>query len=113
MSTLHTDSAHWYSMAPALAAKHETVNHEKEYVRVGEDGGKVYTNSAEGYFSIFKRGLVGTYQIMSEQHLQRYLNEFDFRMSNRAKLGVNDELRAARAIKGAKGKRLTYYTVSG
>jgi transposase-like protein len=107
-STLHTDSASWYK-GPVPAAKHEMVNHNVEYARTAEDGSRVYTNSAEGYFSIFKRGLVGTYQIMSEQHLQRYLNEFDFRMSNRAKLGVNDDVRTERAIKGAEGKRLTYH----
>lgn len=104
-SNLHTDSAAWYGMAPALASSHETVNHEKEFVRETDKGEKVYTNTAEGYFSIFKRGLVGTYQHMSEQHLQRYLNEFDF---NRAKLGVTDDMRAHRILKGAEGKRLTY-----
>lgn len=103
-SELYTDSAAWYSMKPALAATHETINHEKnEYAR-----GDITTNTAEGYFSIFKRGLVGTYQHMSKQHLQRYLNEFDFRMSNREKLGVGDAARAARILKGAEGKRLTY-----
>jgi transposase-like protein len=107
-SDLHTDSANWYSMNPPLAASHKAVNHEKEFVRTTDKGEKVYTNSAEGYFSIFKRGLVGTYQIMSEQHLQRYLNEFDFRMNNRAKLGVTDDMRANRILKGAEGKRLTY-----
>jgi hypothetical protein len=95
-------------MKPALAATHEIVNHaEDEYAR-----GHVTTNSAEGYFSIFKRGLVGTYQHMSKQHLQRYLNEFDFRMSNREKLGVGDAERAARILKGAEGKRLTYRPVN-
>jgi hypothetical protein len=59
-------------------------------------------------FSIFKRGMVGTYQHCGEQHLQRYLNEFDFRYSNRAKLGINDTMRAELAIKGIEGKRLTY-----
>lgn len=107
-SNLHTDSANWYSMKPALAISHEAVNHEKEFVREGKRGGKVHTNSAEGYFSIFKRGLVGTYQIMSEQHLQRYLNEFDFRMSNRARLGITDDARTELAIRGAEGKRLRY-----
>ena len=67
------------------------------------------TRRAEGHFSVFKRGLVGTYHIMSEHHLQRYLNEFNFRMSNRAKLGVNDDIRTERAIKGVEGKRLTYH----
>jgi hypothetical protein len=87
-------------------AKHEKVNHSRrEYAR-----GDVTTNSVEGYFSVFERGLVGTYQHISEQHLQRYLAEFDFRQSNRAKLGVDDAMRADRALKGAVGKRLTYRT---
>ncbi|SRR5665213_257318 len=103
-SELHTDGARWYRMAPLLAAKHETINHrENEYAR-----GDVTTNTVEGFFSIFKRGLVGTYQHMSKQHLQKYLNEFDFRASNRAALGVNDDVRTERAIRGAEGKRLMY-----
>ena len=67
-----------------------------------------YTNTAENFFSILKRGIIGVYHHVSEAHLNRYLAEFDFRYSNRAKLGVNDGERAARAIKGAEGKRLTY-----
>lgn len=66
------------------------------------------TNSVEGFFGIFKRGMVGVYQHCGEQHLQRYLDDFSFRYSNRSKLGVEDKERAARAIKGAEGKRLTY-----
>jgi hypothetical protein len=90
-------------------ASHETVNHAKgEYAR-----GDVTTNTVEGYFSLFKRGLVGTYHHMSQQHIQRYLNEFDFRQGNRAALGVNDTMRAERIIKGVEGKRLTYHAVSG
>jgi hypothetical protein len=107
-STLHTDGAAWYAMLPALAAKHEAVDHGKEYVRYPLDSEPVHTNSAEGYFSIFKRGLVGTYQHMSEEHLHRYLAEFDFRMSNRVRLGVDDEARTTRAVRGVSGKRLTY-----
>ena len=85
------------------------MNHSaREYVR-----GDIHTNTIEGVFSIFKRGMVGTYQHCGEQHLQRYLNEFDFRYSNRKALGVNDTMRAERAIKGATGKRLTYHAVSG
>jgi hypothetical protein len=63
---------------------------------------------SEGFFSIFKRGMVGVYQHCGEQHLHRYLAEFDFRYSNRIKLGVDDTERTRRAIKGAGGKRLTY-----
>ena len=101
---------HWVSKKIDFP-HHEMVDHSKEeYVRKTPSGDKVHTNSAEGYFSIFKRGLVGTYQQMSEQHLHRYLAEFDFRMSNRARLGVDDEGRSVKALKGAVGKRLTYRT---
>jgi ISXO2-like transposase domain len=69
---------------------------------------KIITNTVEGYFSIFKRGMKGVYQHCSEKHLHRYLAEFDFRYSNRAALGVNDLMRAELAAAGIKGKRLTY-----
>ena len=75
----------------------------EEYVR-----GNVHTNTIEGFFSIFKRGMKGVYQHCSEKHLQRYLAEFDFRYSNRAGLGVDDAKRAQKALKGIVGKRLTY-----
>jgi transposase-like protein len=89
-----------------LFAKHETVKHGAgEYVR-----GEVTTNTVEGYFSVFKRGMRGTYQHCKEKHLQRYLCEFDFRYSNRVALGVDDVARTERAIKGIVGKRLTYTT---
>ena len=68
----------------------------------------VTTNTVEGFFSILKRGIYGVYQHVSEAHLQRYLTEFDFRYSNREKLGVDDVARADRALKGIVGKRLTY-----
>jgi transposase-like protein len=85
---------------------YETVNHSaKEYVR--DDA---YTNTAEGYFSILKRGIYGVYQHVSEAHLHRYLSEFDFRYSNRIKLGINDVDRTTLAVKGIGGKRLTYRT---
>jgi transposase-like protein len=87
-------------------ASHETVVHSaKEYVH-----GDVYTNTVEGYFSILKRGIYGVYQHVSEAHLHRYLSEFDFRYSNRIKLGVDDTARADLALLGVKGKRLTYQT---
>lgn len=83
---------------------HGTVMHSAgEYVR-----GTAHTNTIEGFFSIFKRGMTGVYQHCSEHHLQRYLNEFDFRYSNRAALGVTDAMRAEKALKGIEGKRLTY-----
>lgn len=106
-SHLHTDESRLYLGADALFASHETVNHSrKEYAR-----GDVTTNSAEGFFSIFKRGMKGVYQHCGEKHLHRYLSEYDFRYNNRVALGVNDETRAVEALKGAVGKRLTYRTV--
>ena len=66
------------------------------------------TNNVENFFGIFKKGMVGVYHFCGEQHLQRYLDEFSFRYSNRAGLGVSDAMRAERALKGIAGKRLTY-----
>ncbi len=103
-SRLHTDESNLYPKTGAEFAMHETVNHgAKEYAR-----GDVTTNSIEGFFGIFKRGLNGNYQHCSEQHFQRYLNEFAFRYNNWIKLGVDDTQRAAIAVRGAEGKRLTY-----
>jgi transposase-like protein len=91
-----------------LFASHETVKHgAREYAR-----GDVTTNTVEGYFSVFKRGMRGTYQHCAEKHLQRYLSEFDFRYNNRTALGVNDVTRADKALKGIVGKRLTYRTAN-
>jgi ISXO2-like transposase domain len=70
------------------------------------------TNTVEGFYSIFKRGMRGVYQHCQEKHLHRYLAEFDFRYSNRIRLGVNDVQRADRALKGVVGKRLTYQTIN-
>ena len=103
-SRLHTDESRLYFDADEYFASHETVTHSaKEYVR--DD---VHTNSAEGYFSIFKRGMKGVYQHCKEKHLHRYLSEFDFRYNRRSALGIEDGERAALAVKGAAGKRLTY-----
>jgi transposase-like protein len=103
-SRLHTDESRLYPEIGQLFAAHETVKHSVgEYVR--DD---VHTNSAEGYFSIFKRGMRGVYQHCKEKHLHRYLAEFDFRYNHRVKLGFNDGERAALAVKSAAGKRLTY-----
>jgi hypothetical protein len=79
-----------------------------EYAR-----GDVPTNNVEGYFSIFERRIIGVYQHCGEQHLQRYLNEFNFRYSNRARLGIDDAQRTTLALKGAEGKRLTYRRLDG
>lgn len=84
--------------------RHEVVNHGiGEYVR-----GEAYTNTVESYFAILKRGITGTYHHVSQQHLKRYLAEFDFRYNERAALNVTDAERAMRAVKGVVGKRVTY-----
>jgi transposase-like protein len=104
-SRLHTDESRLYHGADGFFGKHETVKHSaKEYAR-----GDVHTNSAEGYFSIFKRGMRGVYQHCSEKHLHRYLAEFDFRYNHREALGYTDEARTVAAVKAAEGKRLTYH----
>jgi transposase-like protein len=101
---LHTDESKFYPRVGKEFAAHETVNHsEKEYAR-----GDVTTNTVEGYFSVFKRGMRGTYQHCAEKHLHRYLAEFDFRYNNRIALGVNDAARTDSIVKGIVGKRLTY-----
>lgn len=102
-SVLCTDDAGQYRHM-GRDFRHEVVNHSaEEYVR-----GPFHTNSVEGFFSILKRGITGCYFHVSEAHLHRYLAEFDFRHSNREKLGVDDVSRAELAVKGFKGKRLTY-----
>lgn len=103
-SRLITDEAKPY-IAPGRAfAAHETVNHRiKEYAR-----GDVTTNTVEGFFGIFKRGMRGVYQHCGQQHLNRYVAEFDFRYTNRVARGVNDVERTDIALKGIAGKRLTY-----
>lgn len=104
-----TDESKLYNEIRGHAASHDTVRHSAgEYVR-----GDVHTNSVEGYFSIFKRGMKGVYQHCGEKHLHRYLAEFDFRYNNRIALGVGDEARTDEAIRGVVGKRLTYRTASG
>jgi len=103
-SILHTDESRIYTTLGQEFARHETVEHTAhEYVR-----GHVHTNTIEGVFSIFKRGMTGIYQHCGEAHLHRYLAEFDFRYNRRTALGFNDEDRAKEAIKGAEGKRLMY-----
>lgn len=103
---LMTDDAVIYPpVAKALGMSHGSVNHSAlEYVR----GGFWHTNTVENYFSILKRGVIGTYHHVSPQHLKRYLAEFDFRYNERSGLGVNDKERAIKALHGIVGKRLTY-----
>jgi hypothetical protein len=107
-SRLHTDESKLYVGSDEHFEAHKSVKHSaKEYVRYEGDE-TVHTNSAEGYFSIFKRGVKGVYQHCAEKHLHRYLAEFDFRYNHRIRLGYNDWERAVLAIKGIEGKRLTY-----
>jgi transposase-like protein len=99
-----TDEAGQYLHLGKEFADHQVVRHgAKEYVR-----GEAHTNTIEGYFSIFKRGMKGVYQHCGEKHLHRYLAEFDFRYNNRVANGVEDHGRARRAIEGVVGKRLFY-----
>jgi transposase-like protein len=107
-SRLHTDESRLYGEVGAEFAKHETVRHSrKEYVR-----GDVHTNTLEGAFGVFKRGMKGVYQHCAEKHLHRYLSEFDFRYNNRIALGVDDVARTDQLAKGIVGKRLTYRTTN-
>jgi transposase-like protein len=103
-SAFMTDEGRHYRQIGSEFASHERVHHTaKEYVR-----GDVHVNTLEGYFSIFKRGMKGVYQHCGEQHLHRYLAEFDFRYNTRTARGFTDADRAELAAKGIVGKRLTY-----
>jgi transposase-like protein len=102
-SHLMTDESVVYPSVGREFAGHSAVNHSaNEYVRLG---GFVHTNTAENFFSIFKRGVYGVYHHVSEAHLHRYLVEFDFRYNHRK---ISDAACAARALEGIRGKRLTY-----
>jgi transposase-like protein len=108
-SDLMTDEGPGVSAIGREFPRHQTVNHGAgEYVR-----GDAHTNTIEGYFSIFKRGITGTYHHISRRHLKRYLAEFDFRYNEREALGVTDTERAVKAIEGVRGKRLTYRQPDG
>jgi len=109
---LMTDEARHYSKLGQQFAGHGHTNHGAgEYV--SRFNPQVHTNTVEGFFSIFKRGMRGVYQHASKKHLHRYLAEFDFRYSNRVALGIDDTDRATRALQGVVGKRLTYRRPDG
>jgi transposase-like protein len=122
-AAVYTDESKLYNDVTDHAASHATVKHSAgEYVRKewvwNTDNTemhmtKIHTNSVEGFFSIFKRGMKGVYQHCGEKHLHRYLAEFDFRYNNRIRLGIDDQARTDAAIRGVVGKRLTYRTTSG
>lgn len=106
---LMTDDWHAYRKIGRHFASHETVNHsKKEFAR-----GHVTTNTVEGFFSILKRGLIGTFHHVAPKHLDRYVTEFTFRYNTRTSLGYTDAQRAELALKGISGKRLTYRRTQG
>jgi transposase-like protein len=106
-TSIATDESAIYNDLRWKFANHATVNHsEYEWVKRGQRD--VHTNTIEGFFSIFKRGMKGIYQHCDEKHLHRYLAEFDFRYNNRVALGIDDTQRTLKALKGIEGKRLTY-----
>lgn len=101
-----TDESRVYTKLRSVFPGHDSVNHD-----AGEFGrGEIHTNTVEGYYSVFKRGMKGVYQHCAKKHLHRYAAEFDFRYSNRAALEISDTVRADNALMGIKGKRLTYQT---
>ena len=101
---LVTDEFVIYMQPGKAFAKHDRIRHrDREYVR-----GDIHTNTVEGFFSLLKRGINGSFHHVSKGHLHRYCSEFEFRHNNRAKLGVNDVERTKRIVMGAEGKRLTY-----
>tara|TARA_R110000787_G_scaffold10953_1_gene36391 strand:+ start:169 stop:1116 length:948 start_codon:yes stop_codon:yes gene_type:complete len=109
-SVLMTDEAGQYRNVGTEFVAHGTVNHGKnEYVRKGD--ATTHSNTVEGFFSLLKRGIIGTFHHVSEAHLKRYLAEFDFRYSNRIGLGINDTMRTDEALRGIGGKRLMYRRV--
>lgn len=107
-SRVMTDDAGYYKkLGRHFKAGHGVVRHSAdEYVRADDE--TVHTNTIEGFFSIFKRGMKGTYQHCGPQHIHRYLAEFDFRYSNRIALGVDDPARTTKILFGTRGKKLTY-----
>jgi transposase-like protein len=105
-----TDEAIQYRKLGQEFAKHDAVDHSREEWAYPDlqSGQTISINTVEGFYSIFKRGMKGVYQHCSEKHLHRYVAEFDFRYNNRSALGVEDGERAAKALKGIEGRRLTY-----
>jgi transposase-like protein len=105
-----TDEAIQYRKLGQEFAKHDAVDHSRDEWAYPDhrSGQTISINTVEGFYSIFKRGMKGTYQHCSEKHLHRYVAEFDFRYNNRSALGVEDGERAAKALKGIEGRRLTY-----
>ena len=112
-SHLMTDGAGFYRPIGKEFANHEWTNHTgNEYAKPSKvEGVSAHSNTVEAYFGILKRGISGVYHHVSEEHLQRYVDEFDFRFSNRKSLGIDDAQRAQKLLSGVVGKRLTYQTI--
>jgi transposase-like protein len=113
-SRVMTDEAGQYAQLGKHFAGHDSVNHSREEWGYTDrkTGTKVNINSAEGYYSVFKRGMKGVYQHCAEKHLHRYVAEFDYRHNQRIALGVDDVTRAGRVLSRVSGKRLTYQTTN-
>jgi RIO-like serine/threonine protein kinase len=106
-----TDDAGQYHYIHEDFSDHGVVRHSQgEYVSLEDPS--IHTNTVEGYFSIFKRGMKGVYQHYAKKRMHRYLAEFDFRYSNRIARGIDDSDRAGKLLKGVAGKRLTYQTTN-
>jgi len=104
---LHTDESRLYPRVGAEFASHDAVKHSAgEYAR-REDGMVIHTNTAEGFFGLFKKGFAGSYQHCGEKYLHRYLSEYEFRFNHRVKLGWNDKERATALLTRTVGRRLT------
>jgi transposase-like protein len=110
-SILNSDESNVYTTVGKEFAAHKSVDHSrKEYAYYDRLSKTTVTiNTAENFYSLVKRAIMGTYHSISEAHLHRYLKEFDFRYNNRSALDVEDVERTDKAIKGAEGKRLTYH----
>jgi transposase-like protein len=108
-ATLMTDELPVYQKPGTHFADHQTVNHgDGEYVR-----GDAHVNTAEGFFALLKRGVMGTFHHISRGHMHRYCDEFAFRYTNRIACGVDDNDRAKKLVLAAEGKRLTFKQPSG
>lgn len=105
-----TDEANIYAQLGREFAKHDAVDHSREEYAYTDrvTGTLIGTNTVEGFYSIFKRGMKGIYQHCSEKHLHRYVAEFDFRYSHRSAVGVEDQERTSKVLTRISGKRLTY-----
>ena len=110
-----TDESSVYTKLGKHFREHDSVDHsrgEYGYHDRKRPNLSIDINTVEGYYSIFKRGMKGVYQHCAEKHLHRYLAEFDFRYSQRVRLGVDDAIRAGRVLSRVSGKRLTYRTAN-